>query len=381
MTIQSLRNARIAFTGRLGAITPRQAAEIVASAGARFSNNISRLTSFLVIGMRGWPLLADGSVSAKLRRAEELNARGCRIDIISELRFLELANLRPAQPEQWKAYSAEEVCAALNVNPDMLRHWERFGLIRASEGRYDFQDLVSLQALAEMVQRGVKIEAIAASLHHLAARIPGTDRPLAQLKIVAAHSDVLADFGKYRLAPSGQLCFNFDAASECVSPVISLESGETAATDWFEAGQAYEEEEQYEQAAEAYRRATALDPHYAVAFFNLGNVLRSIGQSDEAQEMYRHAIGLDAAMASAWYNLADLQEELGQTDGAVASLRAAVTIAPMYADAHFNLASCLEGMGKQCEALPHWKAYLEIDPDSSWAEIAKRHIASAHLTR
>jgi tetratricopeptide (TPR) repeat protein len=377
MTPVSLRNSRVAFTGKLGAITSQQAAEILRNLGAELVNNVSRLTSYLVVGMQGWPLLSDGSVSSKLRRAEELKKRGCRIEIISELRFLELANLRPAPSNLWKAFTGDEVCAALKVERETLLNWERFGLIHSVQGRYDFQDLVSLQTLAELLQRGVHVGVIATSLHRLASTLPGTDRPLAQLKIVAEHSSaILADFGRYRLAPTGQLCFNFDAASERATGILSLPDGEITAIQWFEAGQAYEEEEQYDQAADAYRRTIALDPNYAEAFFNLANVLRSSGDCAEAEAMYGRALECEPQMAAAWYNLADLQEELGQLDNAVKSLRASLAASPNYADAHFNLAACLEKLGRACQAREHWLAYLELDPDSTWADIARERASS-----
>jgi tetratricopeptide (TPR) repeat protein len=373
-----LRNARIAFTGTLGAITPKQALEVAREARATVTRSVSRLTSHLVIGMRGWPLLADGSVSLRLRRAEELNARGCAIAIISERRFLELAAVRACQPEVWKDYAAEDVCRSLNVAPATLELWERFGLVQAVQGRYDFQDLVSLQTIAELVQRGVRVESIAASLHHLSYTIAEVDRPLAQLRIVAEHSSsILADFGKYRLAPSGQLCFNFENPTECLEPVLSLPDAEATAAQWFAAGLSFEDEEQYEDAAKAYRKATVLDPTFADAFFNLGNVLRALGRATEAEEMYRLAIEQKKDMACAWYNLADAQEDVGQLNEAVESLRNALAISPQYADAHFNLAACLEKLGRPPEARKHWAAYLQLDPDSGWAEVARQHLERA----
>ena len=374
MTPTSLRNARVAFTGRLGALTPAQAGELLRGAGAQLVSNISRLTSYLVIGMQGWPLRSDGSISSKLRRAEELKSRGCRIEIISELRFLELANLRPPPSSLWKAFDADEVCATLNIPRETLLTWERFGLIHSVQGRYDFQDLVSLQALAELLQRGVGVGVLATSLHRLACSLPGTERPLAQLKIVAEHSSaIFADFGRYRLAPSGQLCFNFDAASERATGIVSLHGGNLTATQWFEAGQVYEEDEQYEQAADSYRRAVILDPNHAEAYFNLGNVLRNSGALADAEAMYQRAVENETQFATAWYNLADLQEEVGRLEDAVQSLRSALSASSDYADAHFNLAACLEKLGRTEQAREHWLAYLQLDPESAWADIAREH--------
>jgi predicted TPR repeat methyltransferase len=51
--------------------------------------------------------------------------------------------------------------------------------------------------------------------------------------------------------------------------------------------------------------------------------------------------------------------------------RRALEIRPDYADAHFNLASALERAGDGQAARRHWVRYLELDPDSRWAEIAR----------
>ena len=48
---------------------------------------------------------------------------------------------------------------------------------------------------------------------------------------------------------------------------------------------------------------------------------------------------------------------------------------PDYADAHFNLASALERRGDGAVARLHWTRYVELDPDSRWAEIARARAA------
>jgi len=363
--VESLKDARVAFTGKLASMTRPQAVQMVLGAGGRATDSISRSTSMLVVGMCGWPLLPDGQISNKLRRAEELSRRGCSLRIVSELAFLELAGLKARQCELWKAYPGDEVCQILNIQPETLQRWEQFGLVHSHNGLYDFQDVVSLQTVCDLVGRGVKPETVAQSLKRLALVLPGTERPLAQLKIVAEHpKSILADFGQYRLSPGGELYFNFGSEPKSEAPVISFPSNDLESHGWFERGQVCEEEERLEEAEKAYRNAILKSPHFPEAYFNLGNVLLELGRLDAAEEVYRTAATQNPRFASAWYNLAHVQEARAKLAEAIISLETALTISPGYADAHFNLALCLEKLGRQQEADRHWSAYLELESKS-----------------
>src|SRR5690606_30950180 len=78
----------------------------------------------------------------------------------------------------------------------------------------DFQDIVSLQTVASLVRRGVKPDDIQRSLTNLADILPGTERPLAQLQIVAAEpGELLAQVGEALIAPDGQQMLPFECAA------------------------------------------------------------------------------------------------------------------------------------------------------------------------
>jgi tetratricopeptide (TPR) repeat protein len=368
----------VAFTGKLGTMSRDEAHRLVAAAGGTIGANLTRKTGVLVVGMRGWPLLPSGAVSERLQRAEALNREGCGIRIISELKFLEFIGRTERRDELHQTYAAEDVCKLLNVDAATLQRWEQFSLIHSNGGYYDFQDLVSLQTIARLIHDGVRPEVIAQSLHDLSSVLPDTQRPLAQLKIVAEHShSILADFGQLRISPAGQLCFRFDSARLPPAAVVELPQETRSSQEWFELGQHYEEQERYEEAIDAYRKCLALSPRCPEAYFNLGNVLRELGDRDGAEQSFRMAIAQDPAFAPAWYNIADVQEQRGKLFEAIASLQAALTVSPEYADAHFNLAVFLEKAGRLTEAQAHWRAYLELDPESQWSAVARERLREA----
>ncbi len=381
ITIKSaLRFARVAFTGRLASMTRREAQAIVRAAGGMPVSSVSHRTSLLVVGMDGWPLLADATVSRKLQQAETLERSGCRIRIVSEADFLEFAGLGERRPELRKSYPAQHVCELLGLDERTLRRWELFGLIRSHEELYDFQDIVSLQTIAGLIARGVEPATIARSIRGLASVLPGTERPLAQLALVSDHpGELLAELGGQRVAPDGQLMLCYDRAGDGATGVLSGRFGADAAgsatsDDWFERGQALEDEERLEEAQQAYREAVARQSHFPEAHFNLGNVLRGMDRLEGAEERYRMAVAQDPSMEVAWYNLADLLEEDERLDDAIGCLQRALAVSPAFADAHYNLAGLLDRAGRAVDAAVHWEAYLKLDPDSEWAQEARNRL-------
>ena len=52
----------------------------------------------------------------------------------------------------------------------------------------------------------------------------------------------------------------------------------------------------------------------------------------------------------------------------------AVTVSVGAKHALFNLAMVLEELGAAGEARPHWEAFLRLDPEGPWAEVARKHL-------
>jgi tetratricopeptide (TPR) repeat protein len=373
--LTSLRFARIALTGRFASMTRSEAEQIIRDCGGDHVRSISKRTTALVVGMYGWPLQRDGRPCPKIRRADELNARGGRIRVISERRFLELAGLREREPQIDKCYARDQVCRLLDIPPQRLLEYERLGLVRAERGRYDFQDIVSLRTLLDLLASGVDCATINRSLESLQRIIPA-ERPLAQLALIARGDEVAARVGGSMISPDGQLLMDFDATVHPSVPALALDlpspRADWSAARWLAHACALEEEERYEEAAEACEAAFSLDPS-AEALFNWGNALRGTGDLGAAAMKFARAARKDPTMVVAWYNLADVLEESGDVDGAVKALTKAVEADPMFADAHFNLASCLEVVGRNDQAVSHWRRYSQLDTGSEWSRIALEH--------
>lgn len=371
-----LAGVRVALTGRMASMSRREYQGLIRARGGVPVDAVSERTGMLVVGMFGWPLLSDGRVTDKLHKAERLQAKGARIEILSEHAFLERMGVREPMERLEKQHPAAAVCGLLGIDEAMLRRWDQLGLVRSARGRYDFQDLVSLRTIAELVREGVSPGTIQRSIRELARVLPGTERPLTQLKIVAENPRrLLAELGETLLAPDGQLLMRFDRGGGELPAAIAMPGGrERTAGEWLEAGLAREEAGDLEGALEAYRGATGAEPKSAEAQFNLGNVLLALGRAEGAAERFWQAAALDPALAAARYNLALALEELGRVKDALAVLEELVERDPGYADARFNLAAMYEELGRRGEAREQWEAYARLDPGGPWGAAARERL-------
>jgi hypothetical protein len=85
-----LGGASFVFTGKLATMQRKEAEDKVKAAGGVVSSAVTAKLHYLVIGDEGSPLYGAGSKGAKQVKAEELNARGANIQIISETAFLQM---------------------------------------------------------------------------------------------------------------------------------------------------------------------------------------------------------------------------------------------------------------------------------------------------
>ncbi|MEX2217740.1 MAG: tetratricopeptide repeat protein [Phycisphaerales bacterium] len=374
----ALRGQRVAFTGRFATLTRAEAEKRIGDAGGGLAPSVSPRTTMLVVGMRGWPLMDSGRITGKLAQAEQLRAGGHAIRIVSETEFRELLGLDPAPEGVSKSLTPRQVCGALGVDQKTLERWERCGLVRSSQGRYDFRDLVSLRTVTNLVARGVSPVVIRKSLDALSRLLPGVERPLAQLNILVSDSgELVAEVEEALLTQSGQLEMRFGTSpGSTIEPkplsLVRADNRDSAA--WIELGLGHELSGNLAEAEHAYRRAAALAPSDASPQFNLGNTLLAGGRLEAAAERYAQAVALDPGHAASWFNLAHVQDALGDRQSAIRYLRRAISADPAYADAHYNLADAAERAGDRLTAEAAWDEYLRLDPASPWAREARRRL-------
>jgi tetratricopeptide (TPR) repeat protein len=283
-----------------------------------------------------------------------------------------------------QAYSRDEVLRLLGISKRQLRSWEDQKLVPAG-GSFSFTDILVLRMLAGLRKSNVPGGQIRKAIEAVKKKLRELDHPLTEVKIYSQGKKIQVQFAGQKMEPiSGQLLLDFDESDirkllsfpgQGAQPARSAQSRREA-EHWFERGLELEQTgAPMEEIVEAYRKACDMDPASAGALVNLGTVHFNAREWHEAERNYRKAIEVDPQYALAHFNLGNLYDERGEREQALGHYLAALRIRGDYADVHYNVALLYQSMGQPLKAVRHWKLYLKLDPNSSWAEIARRELA------
>jgi DNA-binding transcriptional MerR regulator len=94
-------------------------------------------------------------------------------------------------------FQTREVVEILEISRRQLQYWAQTGLVEPSaktpggHSRYTFEDLVALKAAKRLIDSGVSVQRIRASIGALRKILPTVERPLAELVLVATGDVVL----------------------------------------------------------------------------------------------------------------------------------------------------------------------------------------------
>lgn len=114
-------------------------------------------------------------------------------------------------------------------------------------------------------------------------------------------------------------------------------------------------------ALQAFLRAVEIDPGFAGAWLNMGNVFYDWGEFRKAAIYYRRALALDPLYDKAYVNLANALAQLGFHSPALTFYDKALEMRPDLAQGHHNRGNCLTALKRYAEAEDAlWRA-LELD--------------------
>jgi tetratricopeptide (TPR) repeat protein len=273
-----------------------------------------------------------------------------------------------------KDYSTGDVARILELTPRQVRAGVRAGVLEPERGprgeyRFSFQDLVFLKTARGLFASRMPARRVRGTLQRLREEL-SWGRRMTGLQIAVEGRRIVVSDGEARWQPeSGQILLDFGAAdlARRAAPVARLapagareEGGDAvSAEEWFRRGCELEAADPGE-AAEAYRRALALDARHADAHVNLGRLVHESGDAESAQAHYRQALASRPTDATAAFNLGVALEDLGRLTEALAAYESAVALDPGNADAHYNAASLCERLAQPANALRHLKDYRQL---------------------
>lgn len=393
-----LKGERLSFTGTLASMTHRQAMDLAEQQGGSTTHSVSKQTTMLVVGEEGWPLEIDGEPSLKLREVTEWLQQGIDIKVLQESDWLHLLGLEERRRDVHRLQTPAMLSQSLKVSVGLIRHWERIGLIQPIKKifrlpYFDFQEVSCVRRLSELLQAGVSQHELEASLSRLQSMLPGTERSLAQLTLLARDHHVVIRDAVGLLEPiSRQRLLDFDAdvandQSEsardgvCESKTLPFSDPHTPThshthtpTNWLEQGSYLLETNRIADAVEAYRCALMSEPTNPEAHFHLAEALYRSGNLAGAFERFHIAVEFDSTYLEAWTQLGCVAAELGQTQSALDAFDIALQSHADYPDAHFHKAELLSRLNRAAEAIPHWQAYLAHDQRGPWANVARQRL-------
>ncbi|QDU31884.1 Tetratricopeptide repeat protein [Anatilimnocola aggregata] len=291
-----------------------------------------------------------------------------------------------------RLYTSAMLAELASVDVWRVRNWHRRGWLRASEQQhrvsyFEFAEVAVARQLAQLHRAGASPRQIQEQLAGLERAAPNVSRPIAELGIVLDGRKILLRRDADLIEPSGQKRFEFEsdraddeAPQTILSPAQFLAAGNansTPASALLAWSLELDEEGDLVGAMEMLRAALAANGPSAEWSFQLAEMLYRQGDLPAARERYYVAIELDEDFVEARANLGCVLAELGQRELAVAALEGAIMHHPGYADAHYHLARLLDETGDGSQAETHWQRFVELAPDSPWAEEALQRLEAA----
>ena len=392
---QPLQGTRVAFVGKLGGLTRREAQRLVRhQGGVPVDPKPIEAVDLIVIGADELPL---GEQMELLDEAARLAAAEGKLQVITETQLWQRLGLVEHQHNVHRLYTPAMLADLLGVSVSIVRRWHRRGLIVPVREvhrlpYFDFQEVATARRLTQLLAAGASPAAIEKKLAALARLVPDVERPLAQLSVIVEGRQFLLRQGEGLIEPGGQLRIDFDAiergelrsqetAADGAEKILTLGVEPTKPVlfakpdEMLRCAAEMEDQGELEAAANMYRAALSAVGPSADVCFRLADVLYRLGELNAARERYYIAIELDEDFVEARANLGCVLAETGQRDLAVAAFQGALELHSDYPDVHYHLARTLCELGQAEAAEEHWRTFLALAADSPWAEEARARLA------
>ncbi len=404
MNTQSLQleNKRIGFLGKLGAMSRKEACQWLKEHSASPAEKLTGDLDLVVIGADELP---DEDIQAMLGAAlkERIRTGATRLIHEHEL-WMELGLID--DPSHKQLYTPAMVAGLVKTRVNAIRRWHRCGLLPSVKVThklpyFDFEQVQCAKQIAAWVTQGANVNELKKQLDALGNRV--VNRSLLELDLRFDGRRILLKDEGVLIGAHGQLFLDFDSsASESVADIQSADGRDDAESApailtleaahegrsgpkhtsqepnqgplsrdaMILAAEELEDRGQFDEAIEWYRVILAQFGQHPEIVFTLAELLLRVGEVHAARERYYNAIELDEDFVEARASLGCVLAETGQLDLAVAAFEGALLRDENYPDVHYHLASALDELNRSQEATKHWLRFLQLSPQSPWADEA-----------
>lgn len=382
---QSLQGVRVGLVGRFAGADQSATREMIRARGGVAVDVDDDAIDLIVIGESSLPLDDQGRIERALTAIGERAVDALKPEVITETQLWQRLGLVDAEQNIHRLYTPRMLAALARVPVAVIRRWQRLGLIRPVREvlrlpYFNFQEVATARRLVELLGAGIPPREIKRQLAALGRYLPNVERPLAQLSVMLAGKELLLRQGEGLVEPGGQLRFDFDQLEDIhVAEATSKDANPTprvapTAEQLIDLAKSFEDDGDLPAAIDAYRAALTAGGPRPQWVFELAELLYAADDLPAARERYYMAVELDEHFVEARSNLGCLLAEMGEGTLAVAAFRGALAYHPDFPDAHYHLALALEQLGEMTEAREHWERFLELAPESPWAETARQRV-------
>lgn len=156
----------------------------------------------------------------------------------------------------------------------------------------------------------------------------------------------------------------FGASAEAVGAwerCLQLDPGYTAA--YYGMGSAAVGQQQYDKAADCFRKAMELDPASSRAPTELAHALMNLGKLPEVVAVLEKSTDRDRRSMPPFLLLGQAYHQLEQYEKAKTNFEIAIEIAPDYPGAHYGLALACTRLGRKDEARKHRETFSKLEAE------------------
>jgi len=385
-----LENKRIGLLGKLGAMTRKEACHWLKHYQATVSEKLTGELDLVIIGADELP---DEDIQAMLN--EKLRERIRQGDTVLVHEHDLWASLGLVDdPSAKQLYTPAMVASLIKTPVSAVRRWHRIGLLPSIKVAhklpyFDFEQVQCAKQIAAWVKQGAKVTDLKKQLDDFGSGI--ANRSLIDLDIrIDGRRILLYDDGKL-IGSQGQLHLNFDEPIEdqdtseersilvisshvgqasLRGPRETQDQGPSTRDAMLAAAEELEDAGQIQEAIEWHRVILAKYGPNAEIVFGLGELLLRAGEVLAARERFYNAIEIDEDFVEARASLGCVLAETGQVDLAIAAFEGALAKDDHYPDVHYHLARSLDEIGNTQDATKHWLRFLQLSPQSPWADEA-----------